>query len=835
MAETEAPLFVYYHTHWDREWYMPFRAYQLRLAQVVDEVLERLETGALPCFMLDGQTVVLDDYLELRPQNRPRLEALIREGRLSIGPWFVAPDEFLVSGESLIRNLARGMRTAEAWGCHQFTGYLPDTFGHAADMPMLLSKLGIGSAMVWRGVNPERSLFWWQSPNGNRLPTLHLTEGYFQMALDDWELSEPQRREALLATEARLRAATSPGLPILWPQGADHMGPVPPAGRALLRACFPQAQETTPEKFMAALAPDEDWPVIEGELADNASAFLLPGVYSARLYLKQANRKLEHRLVHQLEPLLAMAQTLLPPARRPAYPAQELDMAWRLLNLNQPHDSICGCSVDAVHRENEGRFDQVTQLADGLQAQAQAALSRVGAPGDWVIFNTGDRPYTGVVPVTLDRHTEAALPAGMQLAHSARILADQYLTDTHRIPLAHLKQTRLQGWIWAGSVPAYGLGIQPQDGLASPPSLAVGPDCLENDRIGVRLAGEGTLVLEDKRRRLSWPGNLVFRIWHDAGDSYNSDPVSEPVQARFESVEVVQSGPLVASLRLVHRFGLESQAMAPEPLVTELCLKAGSPVLEISVRLGRAGSQPHGLQVGFQTAEPVTSVQAEGHFNLVERRYDPAYTLQSQPPASRMREHQTNTGPIQRFVSANGLSWITEGLTEYEVAGSALYFTLRRTFHMLSHETLNTRGAPAGPPLHTPEALLTDRAPETFRLAWLPTPETPADLYDAAARFYGTVWAVAGSGEMRMPGAACAMMAWDNPAVVASACYWQPGEGLFLRLINPTGELQTVGFAPGFSCRECWQTDFREQRTGPASSDRMHFAPRDVGTLCFSV
>src|SRR5689334_15861511 len=113
-VSSQSPVSAYYHTHWDREWYLPFRAYQVRLATVVDEILERLETNVLPCFMLDGQTVVLEDYLELRPENRQRLKQLVQEGRLSIGPWYVMPDEFLVSGESLIRNLVRGIQESRA-------------------------------------------------------------------------------------------------------------------------------------------------------------------------------------------------------------------------------------------------------------------------------------------------------------------------------------------------------------------------------------------------------------------------------------------------------------------------------------------------------------------------------------------------------------------------------------------------------------------------------------------------------------------------------------------------------------------------------------------------
>lgn len=825
----EQALAVYYHTHWDREWYMPFRAYQVRLAEVVDEILERLESDALPCFMLDGQTVVLEDYLELRPENRGRLEALVHAGRLSIGPWFVAPDEFLVSGESLIRNLARGIRTADAWGCRQFTGYLPDTFGHAADMPMLLTKLGIDSAIVWRGVNPRQSLFWWQSPNGDRVRTLHLTEGYFQMMLDDWELGPEERQTALCNTVARLQAVCPAGAPVLLPQGADHLGPTPVEGRRMLQACYPGLWETTPEKFMASLNGLDGLETIAGELTDNSAAFLLPGVYSARLYLKQANRRLEHALTRRLEPLLAMTQGFGGDVRHPAH---ELDTAWKTLNLNHPHDSICGCSVDEVHRENEVRFDQVRELSDALQARAEAALSDVGGQQDWVIFNTGDRPYTGVVPVVEDLAAEDA-PLYLQPARRHWVLDEAHLSDPHRIPMAHLKKYRREGWIWVQDIPPFGMKVVKKGTTADIVSVSVTATSLENEFLAVTVAPDGTVSIRDKRTGAVHAGTLFYRGWQDEGDSYNVDPVQDPVLAEYEGSEgVVHAGPLVGELRLIHRFPAQDLLLLQTAMATHLRLTAGSPVLEINIAPGLPLPVMHVIQLGFRTPRPVDAVQAEGHFNIVTRRYDPDYRLRDQPPAGKMKEHKTNTGPIQRFVSANGQSWITEGLTEYEVAGDCLYITILRTFNMLSRENLGTRGAPAGPPLVTVEGMYLHRPSAHSRLAWLPTPENPAELYAEASRFYGDVWGVSGTGS-RTGEEAKSLIHWDNPTVVSSACYWRPGEGLFLRLVNPTDQPQTLTLHPGFANAGLAEVDFLERPLATLPEPRLTLPPYDVKTLRF--
>ncbi len=112
-ASVPTHLLIVSHTHWDREWYQTSQQFRMRLVRAVDAVLDTLDADpAFSYFMLDGQTIVLDDYLEVRPENAPRLRRLAREGRLLVGPWYLQPDEYLVGGESLIRNLQFGRRGA---------------------------------------------------------------------------------------------------------------------------------------------------------------------------------------------------------------------------------------------------------------------------------------------------------------------------------------------------------------------------------------------------------------------------------------------------------------------------------------------------------------------------------------------------------------------------------------------------------------------------------------------------------------------------------------------------------------------------------------------------
>ena len=153
MPDTPVQVGIVPHTHWDREWYAPFQTYRVELVHLLDELLDLLERDdTYARFLLDGQTAVLDDYLEVRPAAEARLAALVAEGRVQIGPWMVLMDEYMVSAETMVRDLQLGIARARALGGAMSVGYLPDMFGHVAQMPQILRLAGLEHAVVWRGV-----------------------------------------------------------------------------------------------------------------------------------------------------------------------------------------------------------------------------------------------------------------------------------------------------------------------------------------------------------------------------------------------------------------------------------------------------------------------------------------------------------------------------------------------------------------------------------------------------------------------------------------------------------------------------------------------------------
>src|SRR5713226_6912484 len=215
------------HTHWDREWYQTFQQFRIRLVHVVDKLLDILESDpAFSHFMLDGQTIILDDYLEVRPQEEERLKKHTRSGRITVGPWYVQPDEFLVSGESLIRNLQIGLKRAAEFGEPMRVGYVPDCFGHIAQLPQILQGVGIDNAVFWRGIGAEarKSEFYWAAPDGTSALVLHLAGAMGYSNARDLPLKPDEFiTHVELLTVPLLEKATTNTL--LFMNGSDHLEP----------------------------------------------------------------------------------------------------------------------------------------------------------------------------------------------------------------------------------------------------------------------------------------------------------------------------------------------------------------------------------------------------------------------------------------------------------------------------------------------------------------------------------------------------------------------------------------------------------------------------------
>lgn len=366
------------HTHWDREWYLPFDEFRERLVVMMDGLIE-LGANGFPHFHLDGQTAMVDDYLAARPEKESAIRRLAAEGRLSLGPWFTQMDEFLTSGESHIRNVERGSKRARELGGSLAVGYMPDQFGHIGQMPQILTMHGIERAVVWRGVSSgvESTSFRWESPDGTSVLTEYLAFGYangeaFRTLSDPRELAE-----AIAASVERTRSFL-PADRMLVMMGTDHAGPDPtlPDRVAAAAALLPDV-ELRIAGLDAHLARLDlgDVPTWRGELRSSARAHLLPNVYSARAPQKRERGRVEALVERYAEPLAALVPGV-------AWPAERLDRAWQLLLWNGAHDSVCGCSHDRVARDVDARTTEARSIAETIATQAIGVLaSRLSANG----------------------------------------------------------------------------------------------------------------------------------------------------------------------------------------------------------------------------------------------------------------------------------------------------------------------------------------------------------------------------------------------------------------------------------------------------------------------
>jgi alpha-mannosidase len=412
-------VFVIPHTHWDREWYATFQQFRLRLVHVMDALLNLLERDpSYTHFNLDGQTVVLHDYLEIRPEKRTLLQKLVHARRLGVGPWYVLPDEFLVSGESLVRNLLLGHRIANEFGHVQKVGYIPDTFGHISQLPQILQGFGIPFAMHFRGLDEGdlKSELWWQSPDGSRVLLRHLPTdmGYANAS----SLAEDLQQAAFdLRTFARYETRRAASSVLLALNGVDHL----PA-REDLSEILGTANRLFGEEFHFRQASLEDYfealekslgdrplQTVSGELRDanrtpGRDNRLLPHILSSRMYIKMQNERAQTLLERWAEPWSAFAWL-----GGEEYPGAFLWKAWEWLLQNQPHDSIGGCSLDPVHAQMETRFAWASEITGEVLGERFELLARKidlsGLKEDeaaLVVFNGLPWPMEGGITVEVN-------------------------------------------------------------------------------------------------------------------------------------------------------------------------------------------------------------------------------------------------------------------------------------------------------------------------------------------------------------------------------------------------------------------------------------------------
>lgn len=394
------------HFHWDREWYEPFQVFRHRLVTALDTVLETAEANPDFRFTVDGQMAAIEDYLEMRPENRDRVKALVADGRLAIGPWLILLDEFLCSGETIVRNLQMGWAAAAELGGSMPIGYLPDMFGHVAQMPQILARAGIEHAALWRGVpgSVDGHAFRWRAPDGSEVRTEFLFDGY-DNGLD--VLLVPDQIRRALGEYAQMTAGRWGNDPVLAMAGTDHNAPDPQLAAWLRRASSDERAITiaTLDEYIREHVRDEVSAVVTGELRSHVRGNILPGVLSVRLALKQRMAAAE-RTVDHAERVNALW------SRRDD--SAFLSLAWHKIIESSAHDSVVGSGTDETSDQVEARLAEAAQAARAVRDAALAEPAALMPSDGYLVANPLPFPRTALAEVDV-----VAPPEGTHLVATA--------------------------------------------------------------------------------------------------------------------------------------------------------------------------------------------------------------------------------------------------------------------------------------------------------------------------------------------------------------------------------------------------------------------------------
>jgi alpha-mannosidase/mannosylglycerate hydrolase len=746
-------LHVISHTHWDREWYMPFEKHRLRLVDLIDLLLDIFANEPdYKHFHLDGQAIVLEDYLQVRPEREADLRRAAKDGKLSLGPWYVLQDEFLTSGEANVRNMMAGLKLARRFGEPCMVGYLPDSFGNISQMPQLLRGFGIDNAVFGRGINRYdaaraeagapptetgyKSELTWRAPDGSDVLGIFMAHWYSN-AMDI--PAAPEEAVAFMVPRRDAAASLATTSQLLMMNGCDHTPTRRDVGSVIKsikgRLGEDKIKHSTFAKYLRALRAEvSDLQVHEGEMRSEFSDGwgTLANTLSARLYQKRANFACQALYEKWVEPLSAFAwlvsrsgcrsghsgydnghsgrdsshsgrDNLVAKPSDPGkiagatacYPADQIWYGWRTLMQNHPHDSICGCSCDEVHREMDTRFDKARQVGDALVASAASAIADAidttcvfEGSVPVVVFNPLPYPRTETVRLTVDFPKEATV-LDIEVTSSAdecvpsRIVADHGVVWDYTLPDDRFRETfearRLTIEVLATNVPGLGYetycvtpvaanGRKHEENLvADTPEGCVG--VLENEFLKVQIAVDGSLTVTDKAGGATFSGLNVYEDTGDVGDEYVYRAPEKDARLTTAGVEAYvalyrrptgdQLAEIGQSLPVPRRCA-DPDKTDEIGIGTQLFLGAQARRLEVYVTIANTATD-HRIRALFPTNLQAQVASADGQFDIVQRSIVPAP----------MWTNPSNPQPQQAFVDVSdgdsGLTIANRGLPEYEV------------------------------------------------------------------------------------------------------------------------------------------------------------------------
>lgn len=672
------------HTHWDREWYLPFEQFRIKLCDLINNLIDILEKDSGYRFHLDAQTIVLEDYLEIYPQRRDTIEKFVKEGRLLIGPWYVQNDFHLTSGESTIRNLIIGKKIAESFGKCMNVGYAADQFGICSQLPQILNGFDIDACVFGRGYGRGEAQFNWRTPDGSSVLCEHMFAWYnnLQRLPEDPHaaLDFIRERGAMCLEKSKTSDA-------LLMNGVDHLeaqenltgilnGITP-----LLDSQERVFQDTLPE-YVARLkqaVSDNNICLKEytGEMRDLGQKNVLSGTLSSRIHLKQQNARVQAAIEYRLEPTYAFLNEF----GIKNYPIDYTTYLWKTLIKNHPHDSICGCSVNSVHAHMEDRTVRLEENISLLNKEAEDAYMKHldrSSVADNAIFitctNNSIYPYDGIFTANIDILTNED-KGGFTLSDAKGKDIPFEVLDIERNKLLSVHSPiNLPGIVEINRYKiAFRIGKlngMTKKTLICVPSdiqLCISPNfnrhakLMENEFLKVEINPNGSVNIFDKKSNQTYKNALIIEDIADNGDLYVHVHDQPDATVRSENckakIELIRETKFIKQRKIRYSIPIDRKGVtAPLEIELLLTLNASSRYLQVSATIDNK-SKYHLTRVLIPTGIDSDINYAGQPFDVIER-----------PKISPWDNDATH--PNSAFVGIDGngygIAVLNEGLYEYE-------------------------------------------------------------------------------------------------------------------------------------------------------------------------
>lgn len=692
-------LYIVPHTHWDREWYMSFSKHRYHFVKFMDRLIQTLENNAqFTCFYLDGQVILLNDYLSVRGENEERLKALINSGRIKIGPFYILQDEYLISGEANVRNLLYGIKECGKFGTYERLGYFPDAFGNISQMPQILQGFDIDSAAFGRGIVPIGyanevlgksdggfSEINWVSPDGSSVVAVQFINWYHNA----YEIpSDKILAAARLNYIAESMSYVSKTASLLGMNGCDHepvQADLPDILNSVRDSLDFDVKISSLTEYVDSVKPYKDsFYKHNGEInGQNGNGYnTLINTASSKIYLKQQNHLVQNRLESILEPLSVFGSQV-----GLYYDKDIIYFAWKKLMENHPHDSICGCGVDEVAQEMTVRFTDSRDTCNCLIADMGARFAnkiKTNEEKNIVVFNTDVREKREVIRATVDYEGECPknpviTADGEEVSFS---VINSFKRKIFELPEDKFRQVKEVTSIEFEFIAKIGAMGYATFGIADKPlsedkvsgninKVAKIFNGAENRFIKIEFNADGSFKLTDKSSGHVFDNQNYYEDSADFGNEYeylgNGQKITTlggraKIKLKSECATTVTyevrntlNVPAQLDFAAKKRFGKESAI----DIVTLVTIKAECKTVEIVTEFVN-NIENHRLRAIFETNISAEKCDADGQFDILQRKIN-------------MGERWLNPDNCQRMsnfvgVGESGGEFVaTRGLNEYEI------------------------------------------------------------------------------------------------------------------------------------------------------------------------